>query len=250
MAFVADVFDAILIDANGDTIATNTLQSGNLDVSVQEQEIRGGKGNALLGLLHVSRDITVDLSDSAFRYEWMAKQLGQTIVTGAGVAYTMPKFYTVATESSNKVITLDETPTNIDSVVMYDKNGVKLNKTTDFTLSSNKITIVKTGINAGDLVDVRTFTYATSANTQTINIDSSVFAKGCKLILETIEISGDEIPLFKVQYQFESVVPTGNFQINTSSERTAQAQNFQLKVLKPETSTVVGKVVRIPIAAA
>ena len=68
-----------------------------------------------------------------------------------------------------------------------------------------------------------------------------------RLILETIEISGDEIPLFKVQYQFESAVPTGNFQINTSSERTAQAQNFQLKILKPETSTIVGKIVRIPL---
>lgn len=251
MAFVADVFDAILIDADsGDTIATTTLQTGNLEVSVSENEIRGGKGNALLGLLHVSRDIAVSLTDAEFKYEWLAKQLGQTIVTGAGTGYAMPKWYTVATESTNKVITLDETPTSIDSIVLYDKNGVKLVKTTDFTLATNKITILKSGIAAGDKVEVRTYTYTTSANTQTINIDSSVFAKGVKLILETIEISGDEKPVAKVQYQFDSAVPAGNFSIQTSSERSAQAQQFDLKVLKPTDSTVVGRIVRIPIPAA
>lgn len=244
MAFVADVFDAILIDANGDTIATTTLQTGNLDVSVQEQEIRGGKGNALLGLLHVSRDIVVDLSDAAFRYEWMAKQLGQSIVTGAGVAYAMPKFYTASGTAPVK-ITLDEEPLSTGhEMKIYKQDGTPI---TTFTVNASDVEF-SSGVADGDLVEVRTYKYATAATTQTINIDSSVFAKGCKLILETIEISGDEIPLFKVQYQFESTVPTGNFQINTSSERTAQAQNFQLKVLKPETSTIVGKIVRIPLS--
>ncbi|MGG1663093.1 hypothetical protein [Brevibacillus sp. NRS-1366] len=250
MAFVADVFDAILIDVDtGDTIATTTLQSGNLEVSVSENEIRGGKGNALLGLLHVSRDINVSLTDAEFKFEWMAKQLGQTVITGAGTAYAMPEWYTVMDNAGAKEITLKEEPTSIDSVVLFDKNGVKLTKTTDFTLDEKVITITKTGVNASDKVEVRTFTYATAATTQTINIDSSVFAKGVKLILETIEISGDEKPLNKIQYQFPSAVPAGNFSIQTSSERSAQAQQFDLKILKPSDSTIVGQIVRIPIAA-
>lgn len=249
MAFVCDVFDAILKSKKtGEVIATTTLQTGNIEVSVSENEIRGGKGNSLLGLLHVSRDINVPLTDAEFKYEWLAKQLGQDVKTGAGVAYSMPKWITVVDDAGAKEVTLDETPTSIDSIHLYDKNGVKLVKTTDFTLAGDTITIVKAGINVGDKVEVRTYTYATPATTQTIEIDNSVFADGVELILETIEISGDERPLNKIQYQFTSAVPSGNFSIQTSSERTAQAQQFDLRILKPEDSNIVGKIIKIPLS--
>lgn len=248
--FVADVFDAILKSkTTGEVIATTTLQTGNLEVSVSENEIRGGKGNQLLGVLHVSRDINIALTDAEFKYEWLAKQLGQDVKTGAGIAYAMPKWYTVVDNAGDKEITLDETPTSIDSIAMYDKTGAKLTKTTDFTLDTKVITITKTGINAGDKVEVRTYTYETPATTQTIEIDNSVFAEGVELVLETIEITGDEIPKFRVQYQFDSAVPAGNFSIQTSSERSAQAQQFDLRVLKPTDSDIVGRIVRIPIGA-
>src|SRR5205085_10523262 len=96
MSFIADVFDVTLIDPiSGDVIATTTLQDASIDVKVTENEIRGGQGNVLLGNLHVSRDITISLTDIEFRYDWLAKQLGQDVKTGAGVAYAAPKFYTL-----------------------------------------------------------------------------------------------------------------------------------------------------------
>jgi hypothetical protein len=35
--------------------------------------------------------------------------------------------------------------------------------------------------------------------------------------------------------------------VNTASERTAQTQAFSLRVVKPKTGTVVGRILRIPI---
>ncbi|KAA9007388.1 hypothetical protein F4V43_02555 [Paenibacillus spiritus] len=250
MALIADVFDVIVKSkATGDVIGTTTLSEAGIEVSVQENEVRAGKGNALIATLHVSRDIQINLTDMQFRYDWLAAQLGQDIKTGAGVAYSMPKWYTVATESSNKVITLDNAPTNIDSLVIYDASGAKLVKTTDFTLSTNKVTILKAGIAAGTKVEVRTYTYATPANTQTIMIDNSVFAKGVEVILETVEIDSTENITARLQYQFTSAVPSGNFTVSTQSERNAASQTFNMKVVKPEDSTVVGQVVRIPVGA-
>lgn len=243
--FVADVFDVIMRDkATKDVIASTTLQSANIEATVTENEIRGGKGNNLLGILHVSRDINVPLTDAEFKYEWLAKQLGQDIKTGAGVAWAMPKWYTVE-ESLD--FTLEATPTDKASVAIYDKDGARLALDTDFTVTDNKILITKAGIETGDKVEVRTFQYTTPPTTQIIEIDNAVFAKGVELILETIEISGDEIPVAKIQYQFDSAVPTGNFTINTASERTAQAQQFDLRIIKPTDSTVVGRAVRIPL---
>jgi hypothetical protein len=248
MAFIADVFNVTLIDtATNDVIATTTLTDASIDVKVTENEIRGGQGNTLLGTLHVSRDITVSLTDIEFRYDWLAKQLGQDVQTGAGVAYAAPKFYTVIDNTGTLKITVDKTPSDSNSLAIYDKDGVKISKTA-YTVSGSAITFT-TGVVAGDSVEVRTYTYATDAQTQTIVFDSAVFAKGMKAILETVEISGDENITHTLQYQFDSCVPDGNFNIQTKSSKEAAAQAFGLKVIKPETTTVVGRLLRIPYVA-
>lgn len=249
MAVVADVFEVVLVDTDGDVVGSTTLQDGNIETQVQENDVRAGRGNQLMGVLHSDRDITLNLTDIGFRYEWIAKQLGQPIVTGAGVAYAMPKWYVVVSESTNKVITLDETPDTIDNVAIYDDKGVKLVKTTDFTLATNKVTILKAGISAGANVELRTYTYATDADTQTIEIDNSVFAKGVKAILETVEIDeSTEQATHKLQWQFDNALPSGNFTISTTSAKEASAQAFNLRVVKPKNSTKVGKSLRIPLS--
>lgn len=245
MAFIADVFNVVLIDvASNDVVATTTLTDASIDVKVTQNEIRGGQGNVLLGTLNVARDITIALTDIEFKYEWLAKQLGQDVQTGAGVAYAASKFYTL---DAGKEITLDKTPSDTASIAIYDADGVKISSSA-FTTSGSAITFTS-GVNAGDQVEVRTYKYATDATTQTIEFDSSVFAKGMKAILETVEISGDENITHTLQYQFDSCVPDGNFQIQTKSSKEAAAQAFGLKVIKPDTTSVVGRLLRIPYVA-
>jgi hypothetical protein len=249
MAFIADVFDVTLIDpVTNDVIATTTLQDANIDVKVTENEIRGSKGNILLGTLHVSRDITISLTDAEFKYEWLAKQLGQDVKTGAGVAYRSPKWYPV-TGTTTLTITLDKTPSDTASIAIYDIDGKKLALTTDYTVSTDTVTILKAGIMDGDQVEVRTFAYDTDAATQTIEFDGSVFANGVKAILSTVEIEGDETITHTLQYQFPNCVPDGNFQVQTKSAREAATQSFGLKVIKPKTTTVVGQLLRFPYVA-
>lgn len=243
--FIADVFDVLLRDkVTGEIAATTTLQQANIEIQVQENEIRGGKGNQLLGVIHAQRDINISLTDAEFKYDWMARQLGQTIKTGAGVAWAMPKWFK-ATGTTDVKITLDEKPIE-DTLVIYDVDG-KLIPKADYTVTDKDV--VFTGISDGAKIEVRSYQYATNAQTQTIEIDNKVFAKGVEIILETIEINGEEQPTAKIQYIFDSASPSGNFSINTASERNAQAQEFTLKVLKPKDSEVVGKVLRIPLSA-
>jgi hypothetical protein len=254
MAVIADVFDVLLIDENGDVIGSSTLQDANIEVQVKENEVRGGKGNMLLGVLHSDRDINISLTDVNFRYDWIAKQLGQDIKTGAGVAYAMPKWYTVqadvddATSGNQLGIVLDNAPLDATSLVIYNANGEKI---TGFTLSGNKVNLsaATPSVVAGDEVEVRTYQYATPAETQEIEIDNSVFAKGVKAILETVEVDeATEQVTHKLQYEFYNTLPTGNLKISTASERQAHTQEFSLRVVKPKSSTVVGAIKRIPIA--
>jgi hypothetical protein len=252
MAVIADVFDVILIDSDGEVAATTTLQDANIEVSVQENDVRGGKGNQLLGILHADRDISITMNDINFRYEFLAKNLGQDIVTGAGTAYAMPKWYVAvdgATAGSADVeITLDETPLSVGhELAIYNEDGVKI---TGFTVTGDKVdfSAATPTVAIGDDVEVRTFKYATPATSQEIKIDNSVFSKGLKAVLETIEVDeATETVTHKIQYEFTQALPTGAFTVNTASERTAQTQAFNLRVVKPKSSTEVGYIKRIPI---
>lgn len=244
MAVVADVFEVVLIDADGSVIGSTTLQDGNIEFAVQETDVRSGRGNVLRGVLHSDRDIKINLTDLAFRYDWIAKQLGQDIVTGAGVAYAMPKWYEAIDNAGSVEITLDETPSDSDSVAIYGADGAAI---TTFTVSGSVVTLTS-GVNAGDKVEVRTYTYATDASTESIEIDNSVFPAGVKAVLETVEIDeSTETVTHKLQWQFDNALPSGNFTINTTSSKDAQAQAFNLRVVKPSTSNVVGKSLRIPV---
>ena len=245
MALIADVFDVVLVDeATGDVVATTTLQEANIVVAVSENEVRAGKGNALIASLKVSRDITISLTDAEFKYEWLSKQLGQDVKTGAGIGYAAPKWYKAVDDAGSVEITLDKTPKSVASIAAYDKDGTKI-LTSAMTLSGNALAFTS-GVVAADDVEIRTFQYDTPAETQTIDFDSKVFAKGVKAILETVEIDGEENITHVLQYQFDSALPDGNFSVSTASERNAATQTFNLKVLKPKTSSVVGRLLRIP----
>lgn len=250
MAVIADVFNVLLIDEDGDVAATTTLQDANIEVSVQENDVRGGQGNQLLGILHADRDIAISMNDVNFRYEFLAKNLGQDIVTGAGTAYHMPMFKVVADGGSGSAeIELDEAPLASDhEMVIYNEEGKRV---TGFTVSGSKVdfTDATPTVPIGEEVEVRTYKYATPVASQEIKIDNAVFAKGLKAILETVEVDeAEERVTHKIQYEFTKALPTGGFTINTASERSAQTQGFNLRVVKPKTSTEVGYIKRIPVA--
>jgi len=250
---VADVFDAVIIDnTDGSVAGSTTLQSANIDVAVNEVEVRAGKGNALQATLHVQRDITVDLTDVEWRMEWLEKQLGTTTAIGAGVAYAMPKWYTAVDLDAEGVGTaigfvLDNEPlATASGLKIYGSTGTEIAVTSGYTISGDDVTIV--GGVAGALYEVRTYKYATAATTQTLNFESDKFSRGVTLVLSTLETDENEAHLFELQYQFANAIPSGSFQINTSSEKNATSQAFNMKIVKPATTTVVGKLLRIPLS--
>jgi len=251
---VCDVFDAVMIDnIDGSVAGSTTLQSANIDVAVSEVEVRAGKGNALQATLHVQRDINVDLTDVEWNPEWIAKQLGTSITTGADVAYAMPKWYTCVDLDEEEPGTaigfsLDNTPLVSESgLTIFDENGKELIVTTDYTITGKEVTIIDGEV--GEKYEVRTYKYNTPETTQVLTFESDKFAKGVTLVLSTLETDENEANQYEIQYQFTNALPNGSFQINTSSEKQAATQNLKLKIAKPTTSTVVGKYLRIPLSA-
>jgi hypothetical protein len=246
MSLIADIFQAQLIDDTGAIFATSTLQTADIDVKVTESEVRGGRANALIAILHSNRDISVKLADVTFRKEWIAKQLGKTISTGAVTAWAEPKWYTAAT-TTGVTISLDQTPLTTNSGIAIYKADGTLIAGTAYTVATKTVTFT-TGVVAGDVVEVRGYKYTTGATAETISIDNTSFGDGVKLILTTLEIDEDETPLANIQWQFDEALPSGSFTFNTKKERDAIVQNMDLRIIKPKTSTEIGRVIRIPLS--
>lgn len=254
MSLIADVFDITLQTDGGDLIASTTLQSADVAIAVDEQEVRGGKGDALLAVLHSARRVDISVSEITFQWDWVANQLGKTAKSGATTAWAMPKFYTAVdldAEGAGTAIgfTLDEEPLATGSGLKIFNAGTKAAVATPagYTISGKVVTIV--GGTAGTVYEVRGYKYTTSASASTIEIDNTSFADGVVCVLTTLEIDEDESPINLVQIQLDEVLPSGNFTIATTSQRQASATNFTFKAIKPNTATTLGRIVRIPISA-
>lgn len=252
MSLVCDIFDILLQDDSGNLIASTTLSSADVKISVDEKEVRGGKGDALIAILHSTRKVDISVAEMEFKWDWIANQLGRTASTGAVTAWATSKMYTCVDLDGGGVGTdigfvLDEEPlaSNSGLKIFNASTGEEIATPTGYTISGDDVTIVN-GV-VGDVYEVRGYKYMTDTTASTILIDNTSFADGLVCVLETIEIDEDESPLYKVQVQLDECLPSGNFEINTKSARDASVSNFTFKAIKPRTSNTIGRLIRIPI---
>lgn len=246
MGFVIDVFKVMLVDSTtNEVIATSVLQDAQIQRQLQSQEIRTGVGNALYGELYYNPTVTIQLTHTFYEYKWLARTLGQTITTGAGTAWSFLSNYTV--DATSKV-TLSNAPIAASDVFVQNAAGANV---TGFTLTTDTLdfTAATPAVAQSDSLSI-TYQYSSSAETQTIEFDDSVFGKGCKIVLETVEMDGGGTPLYTVQYEYYNAVPDGQFTLNTQSQRQAVTQQMTFKVVSMATdgSSKVGEVRRIPVA--
>ena len=240
--FVADVFKVLLVDSKDNVLATDTLQNADIAKSVETTDVDGG--GSTLAVLHGKSTIEISLTDPVWRMETLALHLGQDIKTGAGVAYAMPVWKTVKDNTGSLEIELENAP--IDKTVkMYMDDGTPI---AGYTVTDKKVVISDAVVEDGQKIEVRTYQYKTDVNTETLEIDITKFPKDVKMILETLEIGEDEQPMNRLQYIFDRVKPSANFEVNTSQAREASNTETTFRVLKPKESTVVGKLLRIPFA--
>ncbi|HZK71862.1 MAG TPA: hypothetical protein VFD03_10185 [Clostridia bacterium] len=244
MSLICDIFDVMLIDDTGEIFASTTLQSADINIKVNSTDINAGRNNSLIAILHSGRQADIALAETSFKWDFLAKQLGQTVVTGVVEAWAFPKWYTAVDTTGIISITLDNPPISIDSgIKMYSVDGVAVTGTV-----VGAVVTFLTGVTGGALVEVRGYKYTSGATSSSIVIDNVSFPDGVKCILETLEIDEDESLLARIQYIFDEVLLSGNITVATKKEKDAVISNVELRAIKPRTSDVIGKVIRIPFA--
>ena len=106
--FLAGVGDAILL--KGQTIIgfAKTLTESTFGFTISSEEIRGGKGNALIGKYYHDSGLTVQITDSCFKLEYIAANLGVDLQKGGLGVYQNE----LTVQTAGKV-TLPQAPTAV-----------------------------------------------------------------------------------------------------------------------------------------
>ncbi|WP_099301822.1 hypothetical protein [Bacillus sp. Marseille-P3800] len=235
---VADVFDMLVIDKDGNVILEDVLTAANISGQTESNDVRGGQGNGLFAVLHNSKEIEITQNSPVFNLQSLAMHMGSDISTGKGDAYAAPETHTVV----DGKIKLKKTPLSNDTV----KIKVAGKPVTDFTVSGSEVTFTS-NVEDGDRVRVLTYKYESPAGTQTVYIPANKFPQNVKIVMTTMEMTRDENPIGYLQFEFEEVKPSANFTIDTASERQAATRENTFRVLKPQDSANLGVLKRIPI---
>lgn len=103
--FLAGVGDAILLKGQNIIGFAKTLTESTFSFSISNEEVRGGKGNALIGKYFHDSGLTVQLTDATFKLEYIAANLGVDVTKG-GLS-VMQAEATVATAGQ---VALTQTP--------------------------------------------------------------------------------------------------------------------------------------------
>ena len=85
-AFLANVMDAYVYSQNQLLFTSKALTDSSISIGVSAEEIRGGKGNKLIGRFFHDSTFGLTLQDALFNLEYIAHNVGSQIVSGEGSA--------------------------------------------------------------------------------------------------------------------------------------------------------------------
>lgn len=237
--FEVSVADIYFYSRNtGMELFTGTLTQHEITQSVDEEDIKAGRDNAVLATIKKNKQISFTLTDVISRLDQEAFQFGGVVkdVDGNVEAMHMPKNYTVA----GGKVTLDKTPLDGEEVKVY---SLKTNKEIPSTLAGNVLTL--TGVEEGEIVFVGGFKYIAPDGAKYYDIAADPTTEPMFAVIEVPIYDNDMNLVALKQYHFPKVSMSGNVTKSGQSEKTTPAIQTEVKVLKDNSVDYLGRVVML-----
>ncbi len=207
--FVVTVADIVLIDDDSDAVVLKgkTLLSSALTQSVQNLEIKGGKGNQLLYDYSNEKKVEVKIEDAVWRESYIALNNGVSISSGTKNFYIFDEAVTLTAG----VGTVAQTP--VGNVYVEKSDG------TYITVTPSTKTIDVSDATATSCK--ATYRYATTVDSITVTGDD--FPKAYRLVMSTDIVRGTgkvaDVQIIIPQYKI-----SGNFEITFGANSAATSK--------------------------
>lgn len=196
--FLLSVADVLLLDKDGNQLASATLKSHNMSQTVDSTDIRAGQNNDILATIKNNKTIEVTIEDVQQKRDFIAMMMGAEIQTGQTVdAYVLPQAIEVGAAGA---IVLPQTPKAGERVVVEDATG----KVLTTTGTGKNLTISESAPAKGTLVYISGYAYETEAS-ELMVISSNKFASSYKMILDEQVFDADMQIVARKQTVFHKV---------------------------------------------
>ena len=86
-AFLANVMDAYVYAGNELLFTSKALTDSSISIGITAEEVRGGKGNKLIGRFFHDSTFGLELQDALFNLDYIAKNVGSQITPSNGVLF-------------------------------------------------------------------------------------------------------------------------------------------------------------------
>lgn len=254
--FIEYTTSAVLLrhKVTGEEIYLDSLESDKLAKTIDTEDIKGGITNETFVTINKNEKITFEAVDVLSREGLNIAKWGGTLKTGSDlVATCFPtnKAVIATGEVGSEVytITLDETPIDIDTVVLFDnKNGEELVETTDYAVSGKEITIIKAGLTNANTIYVSSYDYVAPALTEYYDVTGS----GVSAMFEAIIRKPIYDMTDTIKYWRETHIP--KVQMDTAIEQSGntekgkQTVTHTFSVLKDDAYDYKMRVIHIKVA--
>lgn len=231
LEFLLSVADVLLIDKNGNQLASATLKSHNMSQTVDSTEIRAGQAYNVLATIKNNKTIEVTIEDVQQKHDFIAMMLGSEIKENVKIdAYVLPQSLTV----KGGKITLPQTPKAGEEVVITKADGSVV--TTTFT---DKESAELTGVKDGDLLYISGYKYESTTDNMVMEIASDRYAGSYKMVLDEQVFDADMQIIARKQTVFHKVIPNETFTLDGSAERAEKTTSYTFTVaLEPGQDTL------------
>lgn len=86
-AFLANVMDAFVYAGDELLFTSKALTDSSISIGITAEEVRGGKGNKLIGRFFHDSTFSLELQDALFNLDYIAKNVGTEITPATGVLF-------------------------------------------------------------------------------------------------------------------------------------------------------------------
>ena len=230
--FLLSVADVLLLDKEGNQLASATLKSHNMTQSVDTTEIRGGQRNDVLATIKNNKTIEVTIEDVQQQRDFIAMMLGAEIQAGQTVdAYVLPQGLTVR----GGQVTLPQEPKDGETVVYTKPDGTPVEEGAISSLGD------------GEIVFCSGYKY--EADAEKMVIASDKFAGSFKMVLDEQVFDADMQVIARKQTVFHKVIPNDSFTLEGSAERAEKTISYTFTVALESGQQDLGYIAYIPVEA-
>lgn len=225
--------------SDGQVIFTGETQLASISQSVQEEEVRGGIGNAVLAVIRSEKSIELTVRNALVDSRWLAMSQGVSFVSGSAVIFTTEES-TITDNAGVLEATITGTVSTGGKVSVESKEGEELESS--YSGTGTTVTITDVDATAGDKVTV---IYQTDVTGDVLNIDAGSFSEAYSVEYHTVEYSPETDTIVKdLYFKFENVTPSDNFDLSFESG-TAITPELSFTAKKPIGSDTIGQIIEV-----